>query len=261
MIRWDIEDGQLVQKSEQFQQSDVTGWGIAALVCAGIAVVGANVGGLVPSSALNVLHSPRSDAASLSQLRQQVAELRTETAQLRRQNEVLTTRFSLQEQSGNEVVRRVGALEVSMPALAEMRPAMAPIDRSVTTASITNNAGQQVAAEGGTVVVHQSPLQQPLPAPIAVPTASSGAQVGYAVAVGPNFAAGQAATQWHNLEVRLGSMVIDMSPLVTDGTGANQQRLVIGPIAQMSEARDFCQRLEQMEIACSPTSFAGAPIN
>lgn len=250
-----------MQNSEQFRQSDVTVWGIAALVCTGLAILGANIGGLIPSSALNALHSPRNDAASLSQLRQQVAELRTETAQLRRQNEVLTTRFSLQEQSGNEVVRRVGALEVSIPALAEMRPATAPIDRSVTTASITNNAGQQVAAEGGTVVVHQSPLQQPLPAPIAVPSASSGAQVGYAVAVGASFASGQAATQWHDLEVRLGSLVIDMSPLVTDGTGANQQRLILGPIAQMSEARDLCQRLEQMEIACSPTSFAGAPIN
>lgn len=250
-----------MQNSEQFRQSDVKVWGIAALVCSGLAVLGANVGGLIPSSALNALHSPRNDAASLAQLRQQVAELRTETVQLRRQNEVLTTRFSLQEQSGNEVVRRVGALEVSMPTLAEIRPAMGAIDRSVTTASITNNAGQQVAAEGGTVVVHQSPLQQPLPAPIAVPTASSGAQVGYAVAVGSSFAAGQGAAQWHNLEVRLGSLVIDMSPLLTEGAGANQQRLVVGPIAQMSEARDFCQRLEQMEIACSPTSFAGTPIN
>ena len=250
-----------MQKTEQFQQSDVAGWGIAALVCAGMAVIGANIGGLIPSSALNALHSPRNDAASLTQLRQQVAELRTETAQLRRQNEVLTTRFSLQEQSGNEVVRRVGALEVSMPNLAEMRPAIGSIDRSVTTASITNNVGHQVAAEGGTVVVHQSPLQQPLPAPIAVPTASSGAQVGYAVALGSSFAAGQAATQWHDLEVRLGSLLIDMSPLVTEGAGANQQRLVAGPIPQMSEARDFCQRLEQMEIACSPTSFAGSPIN
>lgn len=247
----------MVQQTEQFQQSDVTGWGIAALVCAGIAVVGANVGGLVPSSAINALHSPRGDAATLSQLRQQVSELRTETAQLRRQNEVLTTRFSLQEQSGNEVVRRVGALEVSIPALAEMRPATVAVDRSVTTASIDNSVGQQFAADGGTVVVRQ----QPLPAPLAVPAASSGAQVGYAVAVGPNFAAGQAATQWRNLEVRLGSLVINMSPLVTDGTGANQRRLVIGPITQMSEARDFCQRLEQMEIACSPTSFAGSPIN
>ncbi len=250
-----------MQNSEQFQQSDVTVWGIAALVCAGLAVIGANVSGLVPSSALNALHSPRNDAASLTQLRQQVAELRVETAQLRRQNDVLTTRFSLQEQSGNEVVRRVGALEVSMPTLAELRPAQGSIDRSVTTASIGTNVGQQLPADGGTVVVHQSPLQQPLPAPIAGPSAASGAKVGYAVAIGSSFAAGQAATQWHDLEVRLGSLVIDMSPLVTDGTGSNQQRLIVGPITQMSEARDFCQRLEQMEIACMPTSYAGAPIN
>lgn len=250
-----------MQNSEQFRQSDVTVWGIAALVCTGLAVLGANVGGLIPSSALNALHSPRNDAASLTQLRQQVAELRTETAQLRRQNEVLTTRFWLQEQTGNEVIRRVGALEVSMPTLAELRPAQGAIDRSVTTASIGTNGGQQVPADGGTVIVHQSALQQPLPAPIAAPSAASGAKVGYAVAVGSSFAPGEAPRQWHDLEVRLGSMLIDMAPLVTEGTGANQQRLVIGPITQMSDARDFCQRLEQMEIACMPTSYAGAPIN
>ncbi len=51
LIRWAIEDGQLVQNSEQFRQSDVTVWGIAALVCAGIAVLGANIGSLVPSAA------------------------------------------------------------------------------------------------------------------------------------------------------------------------------------------------------------------
>lgn len=251
----------MAQISEQFRQSDITVWGIAALVCAGLAVLSANAAGLVPSSALNALHTPRNDAASLAQLRQQVVELRTETAQLRRQNEILTTRFSLQEQSGNEVVRRVGALEVAMPELSENRPFGVNIDRSVTTASIGVNASQQFSADGGTVVVRQSPLQQPLPAPIQTASAASGADVGYAVAIGSSFAAGQAAAQWHNFEVRLGSMLIDMTPLVSDGSGAGQQRLIIGPIQQMSAARDLCLRLEQMEIACSPTSYSGAPLN
>ena len=246
--------------SDQFQQSDVTVWGIAALVSVGLAVIGANVAALMPSTALVALHSPRNEAISLGQLRQQVMELRTETAQLRRQNEVLTTRFSLQEQTGNEVIRRVGAIEVSMPTLAEIRPMATPIDRSVTTASIGVNAAQQFDADGGTVVVRHSPMQQPLPAPIQT-AAVSGADVGYAVAVGASFPSGQAKAQWHDLEIRLGSLFGGMNPLITEGMGSNQQRLVVGPIAQLSQARDLCQRLEQMEISCAPASYAGAALS
>lgn len=251
----------MAQISEQFTPSDVSAWGIAALVCAGLAVLGANVAALVPSSALNALHTPRNDAASLTQLRQQVVELRSQTAQLRRQNEILVTRFSLQEQSGNEVVRRVGALEVSMPALAESRPLGITVDHSVTTAAIGANAGQQFSADGGTVVVRQSPLLQPLPAPIETASVASGADVGYAIAIGSSFAAGQASAQWHDFEVRLGSMLGGMTPLIGDGSNAGQQRLIVGPIPQMSAARDLCLRIEQMEIACWPTSYSGVPLN
>jgi len=255
----------LAPKEEQFRQTDVTAWGIAALVCAGVAVVAANVAGLIPAGALTALHVPKNDTVSMAQLRQQVMELRTETAQLRRQNETLATRFSLQEQSGSEVIRRVGALEVAMPSAQEMRPNIATIDRSVTTASIGESASQQFTAEGGTVVVRHSPMPtniaQPLPAAIE-PTVvtASGAEVGYGIAIGPSFGSGKGAAQWHDLEVRLGSMLIDMSPLVTDEVNGGNQRLVVGPLPQMAEARDFCQRLEQMEIACTPTVYSGTPL-
>jgi hypothetical protein len=52
-----------------------------------------------------------------------------------------------------------------------------------------------------------------------------------------------------------------MKPLVADATERNQQRLVVGPIPQLSDARDLCQRLEQMEIACTPANYSGEPLN
>jgi DNA-binding transcriptional regulator YbjK len=235
----------LAANTEQFQQSDIKVAGIAALMCAGLAFFAANVSGLVPSSALIALHVPKNDMVSVSQLRQQLAELRTETAQLRRQSEMLNTRFSLQEQTGNEVIRRVGALEVSMPTLQEMRPLVSTIDRSVTTASIGERT-QQMAADGGSVVVRNSPLaenaaQQPLPPVIETAAlTASGADVGYGVAIGSGFAPGQAASHWRDLEVRLGSVLGDMNPLVTDEATGSNQRLVAGPLAQMTEARDLC---------------------
>lgn len=244
---------------EDFKQSDVTAWGVAALVCTGLAVLGANLTALLPANALLALHSPRNDAVSISQIRQQVAELRAATADLRRQSDTLNTRFSLQEQSGNEVTRRVGALEVALPVIMEARPVMAPIDRTVTTASITNSPSQQFEADGGTVVVRQSPLEQPIPAPIQLASAS-GAQVGYAVAVGSSFSPGQAPMQWRNLEVQLGSLTVDMKPLVSNAPDSSQQRIVLGPIAKLSDARDLCAKLEQREIACSPASYSGATL-
>ncbi|KQT51262.1 hypothetical protein ASG47_19025 [Devosia sp. Leaf420] len=256
MIRWAVEDGRLATIPEDITQSDVTAWGVVALVCTGLAVLGANLATLLPSSALLALHSPRNDAVSIVQIRQQVAELRAATAELRRQNDTLTTRFSLQEQSGGEAARRLGALEVALPVIMESRPTIAPIDRTVTTASITGTPSQQFEAEGGTVVVRQSPLEQPIPAPIQLASAS-GAQVGYAVAVGSSFSPGQAAMQWRNLEVQLGSLTVDLTPLLSNATDSNQQRIVLGPIAKLSDARDLCAKLEQREIACSPASYAG----
>lgn len=260
MIRWAVEDERLASNPEDFTQSDVKAWGVAALVCTGLAVLGANLTTLLPTNALLALHSPRNDAVSISQLRQQVAELRSVTADLRRQNDTLNTRFSLQEQSGGEVVRRVGALEVALPAIMEQRPSASLVDRSVTTASITGTPAQKFDAEGGSVVVRQSPLEQPLPAPIQVASTTSGAQVGYAVAVGSSFSPGQAPMQWRNLEVQLGSLTSDMSPLVASAPESGQQRIVLGPLGKLSDARDLCAQLEQREIACSPASYAGASL-
>lgn len=246
--------------SEQFQQSDVRTWGLAALACTGLAVMVANVSSLMPSAALGVLHAPRNEIVSMAQLRQQVAELRTETIQLRRQNETLNARFSLQEQTGGDVLRRVGALEVSLPNMMENQPSAIKVDRSLTTAAI-KSPGTEVAAEGGTVLVRQSPMPQPLPAAPKVASAATGAEVGYGVAVGPGFGSGQAAGQWRDLEIRLGSLVSGLAPLVGNGAQEGQQRLVLGPFALQSQARDMCLRLEQVNIACAPTSYSGASLS
>lgn len=259
----------MTRPSEQFRQSDVTTWGLVALVCGGLAVFGANVSAIVPQSLLAGLHKSRIEGFSLVQLRQDVAELRTEAARLRHQSEIFNTRFSLQEQAGSDVTRRVGALEVSVPLLIESLPASSGIDRSTFTASIGAPGGQAFEAEGGSVVVRQVPLpqaaapidaSQPLPAEIAIATASTAPFQGYGIAIGPGFALDNAGVQWLDLEVRLGSMLGELTPLIAEGNSPEQKRIVVGPFEQMAEARDFCQRLEQIDVACLPTDYAGAPL-
>ncbi|MDN5850681.1 MAG: hypothetical protein L0H63_13765, partial [Nitrococcus sp.] len=59
----------MANASEQFRQSDVTRWAIVALVCAGLAVLAANVSALLPRSVLDGLHLTRLEGASVENLR------------------------------------------------------------------------------------------------------------------------------------------------------------------------------------------------
>lgn len=256
----------LAKASEQFRQSDVTTWGIVALVCGALAVFGANIGALLPNSVMAGMHKARLEAASIDQLRQQVTSLREDTARLQRDNQQLLARFSLQEQAGTEMVRRVGALEVSVPRLIEALPTNAQIDRNALTASTGTDNAQSFDADGGSVVVRHSALPgpassqdvQPLPAPLE--TAATPANVSpYGIAIGTPIPLGQATAEWTELTVKLGPLLFGLNPLVVR-QGGDQQRIVVGPIEQLSEATALCQRLERISISCLPMPYVGDPI-
>jgi hypothetical protein len=261
----------LAKASEQFRQSDVVAWGIVALVCATLAVFGSNVSLLVPQSVIGGLHQPRVAGASIETLRQQVAELREETTRLKRENEVLVSRFAMQERSGNEVIRRVGALEVTVPRMLEGLPVGALVDRSTFTSSIGANETLTFDTEGGSVAVRQSALpqatapsapSQPLPAivqpqtALAVPNESA-----YGIAVGAPVPFEQTPALWNDLTIKLGPLLFGLSPLVIDEANGNDKRIVVGPIAALSEARSLCERFERVSIACIPMPYTGTPLD
>lgn len=262
----------LARASEQFRQSDVTTWAIVALVFGGIAVLGANVSALIPQSLLAGLHKSRLDGPTLDQLRTQVADLREQTIQLRRDNSVLAARFALEEQNGNEVRRRVGALEVSLPKIIESIPGTAEIDRTNLTAAIPLGETVVYQAEGGSIMVRQQPLpdarpaaqvpDQPLPELPAGQTAALGAPNGsaYGLAIGPGVAAEQAPAAWADLSLKLGPLLFGMAPLLVEQANGDQMHIVAGPIDELSEATALCSRMERVSIACTPVPFTGTPL-
>ncbi|UYO00115.1 MAG: hypothetical protein KIT02_02460 [Devosia sp.] len=257
----------MAKASEQFRQSDVTLWGVTALVSLGLAVFGANVSALMPQSLLGALHQPRVTSSSLDSIRLQVSGLTEETLRLKRENEQLSSRFGLQERTSNEVVRRVGALEVSVPKLLEAIPAGALVDRANLTASVGGDETLTFDAEGGSVAVRQFPMpglatpaaaQQPLPALVESTTASAS---GYGVAIGAPIDGETAPALWRDLNVKLGPLLFGMTPLVSDDTEPGQQRIIIGPIADIVAARALCERVERVSVACLPTPYAGLPLD
>jgi hypothetical protein len=259
----------LARASEQFRQSDATTWGIVALVCGACAVFGANISALVPQGVLAGLHKTRIEGASIDQLRSDVRSLSEQTLALERENTVLLTRFALQEQTGNAVVQRVGALEVSLPKLIEALPSTAEIDRSSLTSSIGEGETLTYDADGGSVAIRQQPLQlgpneaaQPMPeavahaAPLAVPDESA-----FGIAVGPSVTFDNAHAAWSDLSLKLGPLLFGLSPLLMDEAESDKKRIVVGPITQLTEATALCARLERVSISCMPMPFNGTPLN
>ena len=258
----------MAKASEQFRQSDVAAWGITALVLGGIAVMSSNVSAMIPSSILGGLHKTRIEGASIEQLRQQVADLREQSIELKRENGILATRFALEEQQGNAVVQRVGALEVSLPKLLEALPSGAQIDRSTLTSAIGEGQALVYNADGGSVMIRQQPMpqaqapagSQPLPAPVATAMATPN-EAAFGIALGSSVSFDQAPETWRDLSMKLGPLLFGLSPLLVDEANSEDKRIIVGPISQLSEATALCTRLERISIACMPMPFTGTPLS
>lgn len=256
----------LAKASEQFRQSDVAVWGIAALACAGVAMIGSNVSLMLPQGALVALHQPRLGGVSIESLRVQVSDLSNETNRLKRENESLVARFALQEQSGSDVTRRVGALEENIPLQAAPFPVPVAIDRSSLTASIGTGDAQYFDADGGTVSVKHSPMpqalapeaaEQPLPATLSMTPPNTAA---YGMIIGTPVASESAAAFWSDLTIKLGPLLFGLEPRLTDATGSDDKRIVVGPITLLSEASALCERFERVSISCTPAPYDGTSL-
>ncbi|HEV7278049.1 MAG TPA: hypothetical protein VGN80_17350 [Devosiaceae bacterium] len=253
----------MAKASDQFRPSDVTFWGVVALVCCGAAVLSANVAAVVPTGIFAGLHASRADGSTLSQLRAQVVDLAEESVRMRRENNMLLQRFTLAEQARNEVTRRVGALEVSLPELLESQPAKTVIDRSFT-ASIVEEPTQSFEAEGGSVAVQQKPMlprtQPAIPVPelsVVAPPATADA---YAIALGFPVAEDEAEGRWQELSARVGTLLLGLAPLLQDAGDGAGSRLVAGPLDTSNQADALCGRLDLVGIPCQTVPYTGEPL-
>lgn len=237
-------------------------WGIVALVAWGIAILSANLSGLVPAHVFAALHASRLDGGTINQVRSQIAALEAEAAAIRRENSQLLQRFDLAEQARSEVTKRVGALEVSVPRLIERLPREVAIDGSVT-ASIVDGRPLTFDAEGGSVTVEQKPLVSIATsnafeaAKPADPVADGSA---FGVALGFPISPDDAEAQWQGLLAKVGTLLIGLWPVLAEGTAGEGKQLVAGPLETQSQAAELCERMGKVGIPCVPMSFKGEPL-
>lgn len=245
-------------------------WGIIALGIWAVAILGANLSGLIPPSVYGALHASRLEGSTINQLRSQVATLEEESARMQRENTQLLQRFAMNEEAAGAVTQRVGALEVSVPRILEQAQTQARTAAAIdttTTGSITSGKTLTFETEGGTVAVQQRPLLPgsddvklkvvPLtaPMPLAIPDGSApGIALGFPVQ--PD----TAEAQWQELLAQVGTMLVGLSPVLADQDGTDGKIIVAGPMVDRASAIELCARIDRAGVPCEPTTYAGQPV-
>lgn len=240
----------------------MTFWGIAALSAWAMAVLLANISGIIPPAVYGALHASRLETGTLSQIRGEVVALQREADRIKRENGLLLQRFDMAERARAEVTRRVGSLEVSVPQIIERLPERVAVDSSVT-ASVGGGKAMSFDADGGSVRVEQKPLLPIRRGNVAdidptFPVQSLGDSFG--VALGFPVQPEDAEAQWQNLLANVGTLLIGLWPVTADIEGGDGQLIVAGPIATKTDAAVLCERLGKVGIPCEPVAFVGEPL-
>ncbi len=256
-----------VKAADQFRSADVTKWGITALSIWAVAVLGANLSGLVPTEVLASLHASRVEGATLNQLRTQVAALQAESARVKRENGELVARFNMTEDSAAAITKRVGALEASIPKLVEQQLASAQQAIDATrTGSI--DAPITFEVDGGIVEVRQQPLIPGSPevkfkaVPFAAAMPDEIEPRGTSMGIGLGFPVQieNAEPAWQELLATAGTMLMGLKPVLAATDGSTNKLIVAGPLTDKASALDLCKRLDQQGIPCEAVPYAGDPM-
>jgi len=265
-------------EKDQFQQSDVSFWGVVAMLGGAAAMLSLTFAAILPPSFVGGLHASRLPGSSLNQLRAQMARLSDTQSQMLDQTRELRSRLAITERGRKAVVRRVGALETTIPMLLEVVPPGSEID-PLTTASIQDPGEVKFEAEGGYVTVTRRPLfaspeTQPLPPPLAqgkngmkqtapgnLPAGSLPDKVTkpdqtlYGIAIGRVLKQGNAKEVWQDLSAKIGMLLIGLDPSVYDPLQNGKNRIIAGPVDDLAEAEMLCRKITVVGIDCLPVQY------
>jgi glutamine synthetase adenylyltransferase len=67
-------------------------------------------------------------------------------------------------------------------------------------------------------------------------------------------------TTWRSMNTKVGTLLVGLAPLLANVEGSAGKRLVVGPIAVESDARQLCGRMAKVGIACASVPFIGEPL-
>jgi len=70
----------------------------------------------------------------------------------------------------------------------------------------------------------------------------------------------EAEAQWQAFLAQAGTMLVGLSPVLTDASGSDGKLIVAGPTVDKASAIELCANLGRAGIACEPAPFSGMPL-
>lgn len=256
------------KETEARSTGEIAVWGIVALSAWALAVLAANLGSLVPPPVYAALHASRADGGTVNQLRASVQTLEAEAGRLRVQNTQLSQRLALTEDSAMELLKRVAAVEGSLPRIVETQTRLSGNVDGTLTSAIDGRAVETFEAEGGTVSVQKVPMvlaapkaqgDLPMPAPLSAAAADTTPTDGSAMGLALDgfLFPSEAMARWVDLQGSVGTMLVGLTPLLSEPDAKGRIRIVAGPVMDASVAGDLCKRLGQKNISCEAVPYKG----
>ncbi len=267
---------------ERYRQSDVTFWGIAAIAACGIAVSAGALPAILPAHVFRALHASVLNGADVNNLTSEIATLADEASALKIDNAELVTRLRLAEQDRTAILKRVGALENTLPLLVEQIPPGTSIDASILTSSIDKTA-TNATIPGGSVEYSQVPLypeddSETADTPDMPPPAAGDTTVEpdpeietgidaemaelvavetdqYGLAMGGMVTLSDAYVFWLDLRNKVGALLIGLDPILSGQAGS--YHIVAGPIDRIARAEELCGYIQRAGLQCLPVPYSG----
>jgi len=256
---------------DKIKVSDIGIFGVLALATGAFAVLSANIPSFVSPKLSTIMHSNIYNGASFEQMQAQVAQLQTSNRKMAQEYKRMSTMIELAQQGQGEATRRIGAMESSLPLLLEAIPPGTQIDTSISTASIDEN-GKKIEGNGGYAIVSNTaiegtiePKAQPIPQEIiiqeklekTVAKTKIIANGEFGIALGNEIKSVDAIVSWKDIELKVGTLLLGLKPILSDIDENGNQKLIVGPIENYAQAEQLCTRMTRVGISCLPMAYEG----
>jgi len=262
------QDSRDEKETEARSTAEIATWGIIALGCWALAVLAANLGSLVPPAVYSALHASRADGGTVNQLRATVQTLETEAGRMRVQNTQLSQRLAMSEDNAQELLKRVAAVEGSLPRIVEAQSRLSGNIDGTLTGSVDGEGVETFEADGGSVSVQTVPMVLaaprpqdglPMPAPLSSKSTDTISADGkaFGLALDGFIFPSEALTRWVDLQDSVGTMLVGLNPLLSEPDTKGRIRIVAGPVLDKSVAGELCRRLGQMNVSCETVPYKG----
>ncbi len=170
--------------------------------------------------------------------------------------------ISFEAEGGSVTLSQRPMFESAVPEIPVVQPLPQPLssmegpsetaEPSISTDSAT---GDSMSPKNLSATLQQGGADKILPMEFASEGRAELMQTEFGISIGKAVTPENAEAQWADLSNKIGTLLLGLTPAVSDPLGDGSNHIVLGPIKDYSEAEMLCLRITRVGIECLPVQF------